>query len=70
MIRPERAEDVWGGHFVHRLGSRPQNRSTAPLGAGAFFKPVPGFKPQAESYRPVGAKVRPPRLPIHQEGRR
>jgi hypothetical protein len=30
MPRPERAEDVWAGHFVHRLGSASQDRSTAP----------------------------------------
>ena len=30
MTRPERAEDVWAGHFVHRLGSASQDRSTAP----------------------------------------
>jgi hypothetical protein len=32
----ERAEDVWGGHFVHGLGSPSQNRSTAPSGRARF----------------------------------
>jgi len=62
--RPERAEDVWGGHFV-RLGSPSQNRSTAPssfvrltpalggqVGAGALLNRYLGLKPQLSPFAP------------------
>jgi hypothetical protein len=32
----EKAVDAWGEHFVRRLGSPPQNRSTAPSGRARF----------------------------------
>jgi hypothetical protein len=57
MTRPERAEDVWGGHF--RLSSwfafaKPIYR---PFRAGGFLNPYLGLKPQAESYCPFGAET-------------
>jgi hypothetical protein len=59
MTRPERVEDLWRGHFVHRL--RCLRKTYLPLiQSGRIFKSVPGvktgLKPQAKSYRPFGAE--------------
>jgi hypothetical protein len=57
MARPERAEDVWGGHFVHRLG-RLRKTDLLPLRGGRVFKRVPGVKnPRLSPIAPFGAET-------------
>ena len=64
MTRPERAEDVWGGHFVHRLDS-PRKTDLPPLQGGRVSKPRPGVEtPGLVLLPPFGAE---PNVPLRRE---